>query len=346
MKKFSGIVLSFLLLIVFFVSGCTYADKATLVSINDKYQFICSKNQDNLFVGDDFNPVYKSGSLSSAINDNIGAFGYLKSTSDRENVVMDNIYGLLYRAVNSTYFSTDALKITYDKMTEKKYKKSMYIALEDLQKNIETLKTNKKSLESVFNNSEKTYLEVAKEQTAIYDLNNYLNSLNICLKNLLEFNKNYYYAIVNNIFPSTEICTLLNKPTSEIEFTYSNFNQLINNCNILISNYILIYSSDLLQNIAENSELSVSLRELLTLQVNPKIIDGDAEKIENFKIIKALEDSLNKEEVVFISSCEALNSDTVKSNDEKYSLYQNQISNYTNNLLNYSKSLIKFLKSL
>lgn len=347
MKKFSGIVLSFVLLLVLFVGGCTYADKATLVSIKDKYNYISSNNQDNLFVGDDFNPVYNSGNLHLAITDNdIIKFNCLKSSGDRNNIAYCNVYGLLFRAINSTFSTTDALSISYDKITEKQYKKNMYTALENFQRDIEKLKTHKKSLESVFNNSSKSYLDVAEEETANYNLNNYLNSLNVCLNELLDFNRNYHLALVNNISKPISIEDLFEKTASEIELNYSAYHQLINNCNILISNYILTYSVNLIGNINENSQLIDCLKELLILQNSPKMVVGEADKIENYKMVRVLEDSVNKNEQVFVSCCKNLTKETVTSEDEKYSYNQNLIKSYANKLITYSNKLISYLKSL
>ena len=53
------------------------------------------------------------------------------------------------------------------------------------------------------------------------------------------------------------------------------------------------------------------------------MVSGEADKIENYKMVRVLEDSMNKNEQVFVSCCKNLTKETVISEDEKYSYNQN-----------------------
>ncbi|MGN1208217.1 MAG: hypothetical protein ACI4TI_01990 [Christensenellales bacterium] len=345
MKKFSGLVLSFLMLLVVCFSGCTYADKATLLTIQEKYNYISSKNQ-NIFVGDEFNPMYDSEKMLLAINDSeLKEFSLLKSDTDRQNFENCNVYGLLFRAINSSYLTNDVLTITNDATTRKEYKKNMYVSLENLQNHLQTLDSTKRSLESVFNNNAKSYMIVAKENTAIYNLNNYMNSLHACLDDLLDFNKAFNDAVINDIAKTPNLDSILYETIAKVD--YSANNQLINSCNLLISNYILSYSANLLLDAGENEKLVSNLRELLSEQVLLKSGEVTSDiGVENYKIARVLEDSLKKEEKTFDLICSGLTKEKLNSEKPEDEFNNNFVKTYANKLLDYSNKLIEYLKSL
>ena len=346
MKKFSVTVLSLLILMIVFVSGCTKADNATLVSVQEKFSYISSNNEE-IFVGDLFNPSYNDAKLQATINDPaFKQYNNLKSVGDMHDFLNNNSYGLLYRAVSSTSLYNRALNVTNNEITDKEYKKNMYIALENLQSHVKNLYSSKKALESVFANSSKAYVDVASEQTALYDLEKYTNDLNACLNDLFDFNKNYNLAMVNNISKPIDLNELLYQKIN-VEVAYSDNNHLINTCNLLIVNYIIKYSISLKSDVNENLALIETLRTLLSTQVS---LNGDSvseiNKVDNYKLLRMMEDSLVKEETLFEESCSRLSKQALEKNDQKDSFDKNVIQNYTNKLIDYSGKLIKYLKSL
>ena len=346
MKKFRVTVLSLLILMIMFVSGCTKADNATLVSIQEKYSYISSVNEE-IFVEGLFNPSYNDSKLQATINDTeFEKYYNLKSVGDMHDFVNNSSYGLLYRAVSSTSLYNRALNITNNEITDKTYKKDMYIALENLQEHVKNLNSSKKALESVFTNSSKTYVDVANEQTALYDLEKYTNNLNICLNDLFDFNKNYNLAMVNNISKPLGLNELLfEKPN--VEVSHSDNNHLINTCNLLIVNYVMKYSINLKDNVNENLTLIETLRTLLSSQASLKSDSvSDISKVDNYKLLRMMEDSLIKEEVLFEESCSKLSKSAFEKEEQKDSFDKNVIQNYANKLADYANKMIKYLKSL
>lgn len=345
MKKFSTLVLSFLVLIVAVLSGCTHADNATLLSIQEKYNYI-SLNNENVFVGDVFNPNYQSEKLTLAISDDdLTDFNNLLSSDDRMSFDSLGVYGILYRGINSTYLTNDVLSVTNNAQTRKEYKKNMYIQLENLQSHIGSLNSTKRSLENVFNNSSKSYMIIAKEDIAKYNLTNYYNSLNKCLKDLLEYNKVYGDAVNNDIVKIVTIDDLLYGGNVTID--YSANNQLINDCSLLISDYILNYSINVKNNALENKELISNLKEILSLQISLKSDDvTESEKLEGYKISRVLEDGVKKQSEIFDDLLEKNKKEVFSSIKEEDKYKQEFIESYKNKLLDYSNKLISYLKSL
>lgn len=346
MKKFSVTILSLLILMIVFVGGCTKADNATLVSIQEKFSYISSNNEE-IFVGDLFNPSYNDSKLQATINDpEFEKYYNLKSVSDMHDFVNNSSYGLLYRAVSSTSLYNRALNITNNEITDKEYKKNMYVALENLQEHVKNLNSSKKVLESVFANSSKAYVDVASEQTALYDLEKYTNDLNVCLNDLFAFNKNYNLAMVNNISKPIDLNELLYEKVN-VEVSHSDNNHLINTCNLLMVNYVMKYSINLKCDVNENSNFIESLRTLLLTQASLKSDSiSDISKVENYKLLRMMEDSLVKEEVLFEESCSKLSKTALEKEEQKDSFDKNVIQNYKNKLIDYSSKLIKYLKSL
>lgn len=348
MKKFSAIFLSLMLIIVGLVSGCTKADNATLVGIQNKYDYIVSINEE-IFSADTklFNPIYQESKLVEAINDNaFEDFNCLKSNEISQDYVSNNIYGVLYRGLNSTFLYTKALTITNDKNVDKKYKKNMYIALENLQNHVKNLNSTKKALESMFDNDTKTYLVIADEATTKYNLEKYKNSLNICLYDLYDFNNNYNLALINNLYMPIELDDLLYNAT-DVKISFTENNYLINTCNLMISNYILNYSISLKENVNENKTLIENLRTLSSLQLSLKTADIDQnELIEDYKLLRMMENTLKSEEKNFNTICQSLTPEKISNNDEKYEFDKNFINSYSNKLIDYSNKLITYLQSL
>ena len=66
MKKFSSLLVVFMCLISLFLAGCSKADNATLISIDNKYNYIVTK-QDKIFVGSRFLPEVTGSCLGPAV---------------------------------------------------------------------------------------------------------------------------------------------------------------------------------------------------------------------------------------------------------------------------------------
>lgn len=346
MKKISAILLSFLSFIVFLVSGCTYADNATLLKIKEKYDSL-SKNNTELFYGSKFYVSYpKCTNLQNLITyDSLPEYYNLKldlSISDYSN---RGAYGVLMQAVNTTFLNNSAALEFSDnnKKTSKQYKKAMYLALEDLQKNIKPLLNSKKDLESVFNSDSRDAEIVAKQDLTKYCFNNYIKNLNKCLNSLLDLNRNYNNALINEIFPIVSINDLMYKEFSSIDFDYNN--ALINNACIVLSNYVLSYDVNIKKDVNADSEIISILKKLLNIQYALSVESiTDSEKIGNYKIVRLMENSINENEVVFENIMSTLNSKSDLTSQENLEKV-NFINNYKENLINYGNKLIKYLES-
>lgn len=348
MKKFSAVFLSLVLLLVGFISGCTKADNATLISVKEKYDYIISNNEEIFDENTNlFNPQYNVSGLQEAINNGATIdLKNLKSHSDLRNLDGNNAYGILYRAINSTFFSTDAFNVANNKLTEKQYKKNMYVALENLQSDCKKLNTTKIALESLFDNNTKSYLVIAGEQTTQYNLEKYIINLNNCLYDLYDFNNNYNLALKNNIFKSIELDDLLYKSTN-VKVSYFENKNLINTCNLLISNYVLNYSISLKENMAENETLIENLRTILSLQMSLNSEEiSDSDMVENYKLLRMMESTLLDEEVNFNQVCKNLSPEKINSDDEKFDFDKNFINSYSNKLIDYSNKLINYLTAI
>lgn len=349
MKQFSKVFLSLLCLVFlsFSFAGCTKAENAKLIDISDKYtQIYKSYDKDNgqIFYGSSFNPSYTTNLSLIISTDTTGVYNVLNSSTSTENFSGRGAYAILMQSVNSTYLNNNALTILKNNdLTEKKYKKAMYEALESLQKNVKTLKTNKKSLENIFDNDNRDAEIVSKQDLTIYNLNRYKNSLNLCLKDLLKFNKNYSLALVNNITKPVTLDDLLYNHTS-VAVTKEYNNQLINTANILLSNYVLSYDLDILNDVNDKDMINL-LTKLLDLQLGLKDETvTEAETINKYKNIRTMEDSASKLEVSFENCIKTLNNKNYLEEKNKETI--KFVENYKISLINYANKLVSYLENL
>jgi len=325
--------------------GCSYADNATLISITEKYNYISSK-YDEIFAGSRFMPSYKSDNLNYMINSEDINYNILKTDNSFEIYDARGEYGILMEGVNSTYLNSNASSVlANNEVTEKKYKKNMYISLENLQKNVKKLDTSKTSLESVYNNDQRNAQIVSEQELTKYNLNKYINNLNACLKNLYQFNKNYNLALNNNIIKPINLEELLYETNMSTSVSNEYITMLINNANLMISNYVLNYSIDLKANILDSTDLLNAMAEIM----NEKSRLNSSDKLnalESYKIIRTMEDAIRKNETSFNNACKVLNKNSFANPSENESLAINNIQTYRNELFNYVSDLIEFLKNL
>jgi len=345
MKKFSSLIIVFICLISLVLVGCSYADNATLISITEKYNYISSK-YDEIFAGSRFMPSYKSDNLNYMINSEDINYNILKTDNSFEIYDARGEYGILMEGVNSTYLNSNASSVlANNEVTEKKYKKNMYISLENLQKNVKKLDTSKTSLESVYNNDQRNAQIVSEQELTKYNLNKYINNLNACLKNLYQFNKNYNLALNNNIIKPINLEELLYETNMSTSVSNEYITMLINNANLMISNYVLNYSIDLKANILDSTDLLNAMAEIM----NEKSRLNSSDKLnalESYKIIRTMEDAIRKNETSFNNACKVLNKNSFANPSENESLAINNIQTYRNELFNYVSDLIEFLKNL
>ena len=143
MKKFSGLILSFVCILTIILTGCTYADNATLLSIKEKYNYITTNNEE-IFYGSELHLTYNSEDLLFLINSDNENYNILKTNSSISDYTTSGGYGLLMHCVNSTNLSNNALSIiSNNAITDKKYKVGMYNALASLQENVKKLYNDK-----------------------------------------------------------------------------------------------------------------------------------------------------------------------------------------------------------
>ena len=291
MKKFSSLLVIFVCLISLVLAGCTKADNTTLTGISEKYNYIAQIN-DEIFIGSRFMPTYKSDNLNNIINSSNENYSILKSDSSLENYSNRGAYGILMEGINSTFLNSNASSVIQNnEITEKKYKKAMYLALESLQKNAKKLDTNKTSLESVFNNDDRDFIIVSEQELTKYNLKKYINSLNVCLNNLYTFNKNYNLALNNNIIRPTSLNDLLYGFNTSTSVSYEYITMLVNNLNLMISNYTLNYAIALKDNILNANDLLINMATILN-ERNRLTTGDNANTLEDYKILRTLENGL------------------------------------------------------
>lgn len=346
MKKFSGIVLSFLCLLVmcFSFAGCSNAEKAKLLDISNKYEKISTDNE-KIFNGGMFNPTYENNDLTLIINSSNEKYNILKTDNNLTDYSARGAYGILMQAINSTKLKSNALTVTANnKKVSKSYKVSMYESLEDLEKDVENLNKSKQKLESAFKNNSGDAEVIANENITLYNLDNYVGDLNDCLKDLLKFNKNYYNAIVKNFTKQMSINDLLYKKSIS-SISKEDINQLINNANLLLSEFVLYYNVDVCSNVNQDAEIITILTQLLNYQFTLKDETTTDETIlNNYKVIRTLEESLNKSENSFNNAINGLTKENVKedSNISKVEF----IDSYKYNLINYGNKLVEMLSKI
>lgn len=345
MKKFSAIVVVFICIISLFLAGCSKADNATLVSISDKYSYIAGK-YDELFLGNRFIIDYNSDNLSNLINSSNENYNVLKTDDSLEDYTSRGAYGILMEGVNSTYLNSNASSVlANNEKTEKKYKKAMYLSLEDLQKNAKKLDTSKTSLESVFNNDQRDAELVAEQELTKYNLNEYIKNLNACLSNLYDFNKNYNLALNYNIIKPVSLNDLLYGLNTTTTVSNVNITMLVNNANLLISNFVLNYSINLKGDILDSRDLLNSMAKILT-EKSGLTTDDKINALDGYKIIRTFEDGLIKSETAFINAYKTLNKDSFLNPNETEIKAIENIENYKKELSSYVNKLIVFLQNL
>ncbi|MBE5745786.1 MAG: hypothetical protein E7359_00655 [Clostridiales bacterium] len=348
MKKISGILFAIVCMFSIVFSGCTYADNATLLSIYEKYSYISNKNEE-FFNGQRFIPEYSSDNLLAAIYSENEDYIVLK-TDNLDSVFTDRgLYGILMQSVNSTYCSTsNALHVvTNNDLTEKQYKKSMYTSLDNFQKNIKTLKKTKDSLESAFNNNSGDSSEIAEERLSLYNLEKYKDALNTSLLYLLSFNDNFTKAINNNIDQPQNLTDLLNNSSLSISVSNGNNNMLINNFNIMASKFVLNYSINVKNDIYSAEDLINTMAKLLNLQVLlPSAQLTSQEVIDEYRIIRCLEDGVLNKEVTFNNCIKVLNTNSFEKPSALETSAINSVEDIYNQLLSYGNRLIVYLQNL
>lgn len=353
MKKISGVVLS-LLFIVIFAFGCTYADSATLNTINTKYENITSNEQykNVLFKGNYLALTY-NGKLNSAIANTSGnlsekerKFTLLKTSSNVEDYLNCSHYGLLSYAVNTTYLSnlsTLNIQANNNKVSQN-LKTEMYNKLDTLEKNVKDLKTQKEFLESIFDDDSRDFQEITKTTLTQDTLDGYLNSLNNTLYTLLEFN-NLAFDALESIQPrELENINLLT------EISNSDVNSLTANAVLLISNYILCYDIKLRNDLVKES-YDVNLINLLKQVLNLSKYNYSSAKandIKNFKLICVDEKGVLDNEKLFKQAISGLQkNDFLETElDSSKQARINVVEDYKTNLINYLNKLINYLNNI
>lgn len=353
MKKISAVVLS-LIFVVIFAFGCTYADKATLNTINTKYESLTKNEQykDIIFKGKYLALTY-NGNINSAItnpsdtlNEKSRKFTLLKTSSNVEDYLNCSYYGLLSYAVNIIYISNLSTlsspanneKVSQDIKTE------MYKYLDALEKNVKDLKVQKEFLESVFNNDSRDFQQIVETSLTQDTLNEYLDSLNKTLFTMLSFNDKAFEAL-QNIQPRN-----LEDINSLTEFTNSDINSLIANAVLLISNYILRFDINLKDDLVKetyDATLINLLKDILNLTKKNYNGNEDATKLVDFKLICADENGLINNQKIFkkainnLSKNDLLESELSTSVEAKLAI----VEEYKMNLIGYLNKLIGLLNS-
>lgn len=357
MKKISGVVLS-LLLIVIFAFGCTYADNATLSAINTKYEHLVNNEnyKDVIFKGKYLALTY-DGKINSAITSSSSAldeqtmeyarkFTLLKTATNVEDYLNCSHYGLLSYAVNKIYLSNYATlnsQANNEKVSQKT-KTKMYNYLDELENNIKDLHKQKEFLEKIFADDSRDFQEIVKTSLAQDSLNTFLESLNVTLLTLLDFNNTAFEAL-EDIEPRN-----LENINSLSEFSNSDINSLTANAVLLVSNYILRYDLNLKDNLTKKDydvTLINQLKQVLNLS-KKNYNNTDATKLANYKLICADENGMINNEKLFKQAINGLNKKDLESEELSSSLKSkvNVIEEYKINLTDYLDKLIKFLNNI
>lgn len=353
MKKFSGVVLSLLLIIVC-TFGCTYADNATLSTINTKYENLVENEsyKNSIFKGKYLTLSYE-GKINSAItttstslDDNSRKFTLLKASTNVEDYENCSHYGLLCYAVNFVYLNNLSTlnSVANDKKVPKEIKKEMYNSLDDLEDKVEELKKQKLFLESIFDDDSRDFQTIAKTQLTQDTLDEYLKSLNKTLSSVLKFN-NLAFNALENIQPRD-----LDSINSLTEITNSDVNAVIVNAVLLISNYCLEYDISLKDELVEKNydvTLINFLKQLLNLTKKTYTGKGTSSKIADFKLICIDENGLMKNETLFKKAISGLEKKDFEDDDLSNSKRSKilVVEDYRENLTNYLSKLTNFLNN-
>lgn len=349
MNKFKfTTILSVILVCIFTIfSGCTYADNATLIKISNKYTSIVSKN-DEMFSEELFLPQYNSENLNQAIKI-YDTYASLKSNLyDDGDYEKNGAYVNLMNGVCISYttYSNACSIVSNDKLVPKSYKKKMYNCLENLQEDIKSAKTNKKTLENIFNNIVGAQLnEKAHANETLYNLKRYQRSLDECLKDIYEFNNTYYEALINHIAPITSTDELIYGNIEKSEVTNLENSYLTIKAVLFITNYVINCSINLYDDILNESNLISLLADLLNAQAN---LSGEkTTEVVAYQKLRAQEEGLLATESSFMNACSLLNKTTVlKPKTTIQNNAKQNIQNYKENLMNYTNRLITYLESL
>lgn len=350
MNKIKNVLIILICVITLGVFGCSYADNATLVRIADKYNYITNNYQDNLFLGKRLLPSYTSNNLITVIYSNNENYNVLKTNAYLGNYSLRGEYGILMEGVNFTYLNSNAQAIvSNNEITEKKYKKGMYLSLESLEKNVKKLNSDKISLESVFDNTEDLSQDNINKEGGLlrHNLDKYKNSLNACLVNLYDFNKNYYFALNNNIVKPTNLEDLLYGVNVSNDISQEYVVMLINNASLMVSSYALNYSINLKNDVIDSRDLLNLLAQLMDGKVVLDNKSGDFKNaLDAYKMIRTIENGIIERETSFNNSVKALKKSSFKNpNTVEQNAIEN-ISNYQKELSSYVAKLIAFIQSL
>lgn len=354
MKKLSGVILS-LLMIVVFAFGCTYADKATLNSINTKYENLTNNEnyKDVIFKGKYLTLNYEGKILSaitnsnSELDENSRRFTLLKASSNVEDYENCSYYGLLSYAVNTIYLKnmeTLNSPANNDKVPQK-IRTDMYNILDSLENKIKDLKVQKEFLESVFDDDSRDFQIIAKATLTQDSLDRYLQSLNATLLTVLQFNNKAFDALESIQPRSLESINLLS------EFANADVNSLIANAVLMVSNYVLQYDISLKNDFTLKSydvTLINQLKEALNLIKKNYNGKSDSTKLANFKLICADENGLLNNQKLFKSAISGLSSKDFEETELSASKLAriDVVEDYKTNLSNYLTKLINFLTNV
>ena len=351
MRKLSSIILS-LVLVCALLCGCTYADNAKLMNIEQKYQSITLK-YDSLYEGKYLLPSYESDKMidvvySTPSTEEERLFTLLKASTTVNDFTNNSNYGLLTYAVNSVYtnnYITLSSKANDEKVAQKT-KTKMYKELESLEKSSKKLDNQKTILENMFEDDSRTSgKDIAKDYLVQENLKKYLDYLNVVLDDLLDFNNSSSVAL-NKISPQSA----LDEPNSS-QTTYGNdISYLLVNATLLISNYIVEFDIECKNQFTDknySTDLLDLLREVLTLSSQTHTDNSNPSVYNNYKLIRYQENGVVNYEKLFLNATRNLTETDFENQNlsESKKADINLIANYKTELVNYLNNLISFVKN-
>jgi len=351
MRKLSSIILS-LVLVCVLLCGCTYADNAKLMNIEQKYKNITLKYE-TLYEGNYLLPTYDGDKLTGVIYSSTPSteeerlFTLLKASTTVNDFTNNSNYGLLTYAVNSVYTNNNSTlsSTANDEKVSQKTKTKMYKELESLEKSSKKLDNQKTVLENMFkDDSRLNGSDIAKDYLVQQNLKKYLVCLDVVLADLLSFNNTSSVAL-NKISPRSP----LDQP-NESQIVYGNdISYLLVNATLLVSNYIVEYDIQCKDHFTSDNystDLLDLLREVLILS-SKTYSDGSSAYLD-YKLVRYQEDGVISYEKLFLNATQNL----TKADFENQNLSESKksdiklIANYKAELMNYLNNLIAFVKSV
>ena len=345
MRKLSSIILSFVLVCAL-LCGCTYADNAKLMNIEQKYQSITMK-YDSLYEGNYLLPTYESAKMIEVVElepltEEERLFTLLKTSTTVNDFTNNSNYGLLTYAVNSVYTNnnTTLSSKANDEKVSQKTKTKMYKELESLEKSCKKLDNQKTILENMFEDDSRTDgSEIAKEYLVQENLKKYLDNLNVVLADLLAFNNSSNEAL-NIISPRSALDEQNTNYASDIRY-------LLVNATLLISNYIVEFDIECKNHFTSvnySTDLLNLLREVLILSNQSDYGNSDYNQ---YKLIRYQEDGVVNYEKLFLNATRNLTENDFENQNlsESKKADINLIAGYKAELVNYLNNLITFVEN-